>query len=140
MTAGTGVLHSEFSSPNENTHLLQIWILPERSGLSPSYEKKRFPRESKRGRLRLIASRDGEDGSITIHQDIKVFASVLNSGEVLFHTIPDHRHCWIQIIEGKLDVNGVALSAGDQAAISNESEVRIVAEADETEFLLFDLK
>jgi redox-sensitive bicupin YhaK (pirin superfamily) len=140
MTAGTGVLHSEFSSPDENTHLLQIWIVPERRGLEPSYEQKRFPRETKRGSLRLIASRNGEDDSVMINQDVKVFASVLDSGETISYAVAPGRHCWLQVISGKLDVNGSGLSAGDGAAISDESEIRLTAAEDNTEFLLFDLK
>ena len=140
MTAGTGVLHSEFSSPTDETHLLQIWILPEQVRLAPSYEQKKFPTEEKRGKLRLIASRGGDDGSITINQDVKLFASILNTGDEVSHELTPGRHAWLQLISGALDVNGQKLDAGDGVAISEETLLTLKASADNTEFLLFDLK
>ncbi len=140
MTAGTGVLHSEFSSPTEKTHLLQIWILPEQQRLEPGYEQKRFPPEEKQGRLRLVASRGGDDGSVHINQDVKLFASILNESDEVTHNLAAGRHAWIQIISGSADVNGEVLNAGDGAAISDEQSVNVHAAEDNTEFLLFDLK
>ncbi len=140
MTAGTGVLHSEYSSPKEKTHLLQIWILPESKNLEPGYEQTAFPRDEKRGRLKLVASRAGTDGSVRINQDVSLYASVLADGEAVgFAQAPD-RHVWIQLISGKLEINGVGLSAGDGAAISDEQNLELLALEDETEFLLFDLR
>jgi len=139
MTAGTGVLHSEYSSPTDKTHLLQIWILPEKHGLTPSYEQKLFAPEDKKGRLRLIASKGGDDGSVLINQDVKVYASVLDSGRQVSHEVGENRHAWIQVISGGLDVNGYSLEKGDGAAISEEKSLKIAATDEATEFLLFDL-
>ena len=139
ITAGTGVLHSEFSSPTERTHLLQIWILPEKNRLEPSYEQKLFPPEEKQGKLKLVASRGGTDGSVHINQDVKLYASVLGEGQSVNYDIADGRHAWIQLISGALDVNGYTVEAGDGAAISEESRLKLTAHTDNTEFLLFDL-
>ena len=139
MTAGTGVLHSEYSSPTDRTHILQIWILPEKRNLTPSYEQKFFAPEDKQGKLRLVASRGGDDGSVTINQDVKVYASVLKGGKQVSHELADGRHAWIQVISGALDVNGYSLDKGDGAAISEEKALKIAATEDGTEFLLFDL-
>jgi redox-sensitive bicupin YhaK (pirin superfamily) len=139
MTAGTGVLHSEFSSPTEKTHLLQIWILPEQERLRPGYEQKRFGPEEKQGQLRLIASRGSDDGSVHINQDVRIYASILNSGDDVSYELSPGRHAWIQLISGDLNVNGETLNAGDGAAISDESSLTLKAGADNTEFLLFDL-
>lgn len=140
MTAGTGVLHSEFSSPTEKTHLLQIWILPEKQRLTPDYEQKTFARDEKSGKLRLVASRGGDDGSVHINQDVRLYASVLASGETVSLDLHEGRHAWIQLISGSLEVNGERLEAGDGAAITDETSLRIKAFADNSEFLLFDLK
>ena len=139
MTAGTGVLHSEYSSPSDKTHLLQIWILPEKNGLTPSYEQKLFPPEEKQGKLRLVASRGGDDGSVSINQDVKLYASVLNDENKVTHELAAGRHAWIQLISGSIDVNGQLLEAGDGAAISEETKLTIRALEDKSEFLLFDL-
>jgi redox-sensitive bicupin YhaK (pirin superfamily) len=139
MTAGTGILHSEYSSPSDKTHLLQIWILPEKNGLTPSYEQKLFPREEKQGKLRLVASRGGDDGSVSINQDVNLFASILADEEKVTHELASGRHAWIQLISGSIDVNGQLLEAGDGAAISDESKLTIRSLEDNTEFLLFDL-
>lgn len=139
MTAGTGVLHSEYSSPTDKTHLLQIWILPESKNLAPGYEQKFFAPEEKQGKLRLVASRGGDDGSVHINQDVKLYASVLAKGEEVFYDLANGRHAWIQLISGSLGVNGEKLAAGDGAAISDENALRINAIEDKTEFLLFDL-
>src|SRR5688572_1812682 len=139
MTAGTGVLHSEYSSPTDRTHLLQIWILPEKQNLQPGYEQKVFAPEEKQGKLRLVASKGGDDGSVHINQDVKLYASILSSGEEVTHPLADDRHAWVQLISGSLTVNGEQLNLGDGAAISNEAELKLKAGEDNTEFLLFDL-
>ena len=139
MTAGTGVLHSEFSSPTDKTHLLQIWILPEQNRLTPGYEQKLFAPAEKQGKLRLVASRGGDDGSVHINQDVRLYASILKNGEEVALDLAEGRHAWIQLISGKLDVNGETLEAGDGAAISEEKALSIKALDDNTEFLLFDL-
>jgi redox-sensitive bicupin YhaK (pirin superfamily) len=139
MTAGTGVQHSEHSSPTDQTHLLQIWILPEKENLAPGYEQKYFAPEEKKGKLKLVASRGGSDGSVTINQDVKLYASILAKDETISHEIAENRHAWIQIIKGEIDLNGETLNVGDGAAISDESLLKIKSAADETEFLLFDL-
>ena len=139
MTAGTGVLHSEYSSPTDETHLLQIWILPEKADLTPSYEQKYFAPETKQGKLKLIASRGGDDDSIHINQDVNLYASVLKNGDEVSLDLPQNRHAWIQLISGSLDVNGEILNAGDGAAISEVQELALKATSDNTEFLLFDM-
>ena len=140
MTAGTGVLHSEYSSPTDRTHLLQIWILPEKRNLQPGYEQKLFPNEDKNGQLRLIASRGGDDGSIHINQDVRLYASIMKSGEELKYELAGTRHAWIQLVSGSLNVNGETLNAGDGAAVSEETELTFKSLDDGSEFLLFDLK
>jgi len=139
MTAGTGVLHSEFNhSPDQELHLLQIWILPERNGLQPGYEQRSVPREEKLNRLRLIGSRDGRDGSLTIHQDVDLYASVLETGkEVSLDDVADRR-IFVQVVGGDIDVNGAQLSAGDGLQITDAESVTISA-GSESEFLLFNL-
>lgn len=139
MTAGTGVLHSEYSSPTDKTHLLQIWILPEAKNLTPGYEQKLFPAEEKQGELRLVASKGGDDGSVHINQDVRLYSSILRNGESVSHEIAEGRHAWVQLISGSLTVNGETLNPGDGAAISEERLLTLEAGADNTEFLLFDL-
>jgi redox-sensitive bicupin YhaK (pirin superfamily) len=139
MTAGRGVSHSEFnSSPDEIVHLLQIWILPNARGLEPSYEQKFFSDEERRGKLRLIASNDGRDGSVTIHQDAQVYACVLEDGHSIDHAPGANRHVWIQLARGSVRLNDVELKQGDGAAASNEAGLTIVAR-ERAELLLFDL-
>jgi redox-sensitive bicupin YhaK (pirin superfamily) len=139
MTAGSGVTHSEVNpSETETVHLLQIWLLPEAKGLTPSYEQKNFPAEEKQGRLRLVASRDGRDGAVTIHQDAELYSSLLEPGQSVTHTLAPGRHSWVQVIRGAVTVNGEALRAGDAAAVSNEAQVEI-AGTEAAELLLFDL-
>jgi quercetin 2,3-dioxygenase len=139
MSAGTGVRHSEFNpSDTEPTHFLQIWIQPERDGLPPSYEQRAFPAAARRGTLRLVASRDGQDGSVTVHQDVRLYVGTLAAGEALVHHLGDDRHAWVQVIRGAVRLNGTPLTAGDGAAVSKETELQIhVTEA--AELLLFDL-
>ena len=139
MTAGTGVLHSEYSSPTDKTHLLQIWILPEKERLTPSYEQKFFEPAEKQGKLKLVASKGGDDGSVHINQDVKLYASVLKNGEEVSLDFAANRHAWIQLVSGSLNVNGGTLNSGDGAAVSEEKTLNINALADNTEFLLFDL-
>ena len=139
MTAGTGVAHSEFNPSNDSElHLLQIWIIPERNGLQPGYEQIRFPREDKLNRLRLIGSRDGRDGSITIHQDVDLFGSVLEKGRSVKHVVPTGRKIFVQLIKGNIDVNGQPLAAGDGAKIKDVNGLTISASS-EAEFLVFDM-
>lgn len=139
MTAGTGVLHSEYSSPTDKTHLLQIWILPEKRNLEPGYEQKFFAPEEKKGKLKLVASRGGDDGSVHINQDVALYSSILSKGETVSHALAAGRHAWIQVVKGSLEINGEFLNQGDGAAISDEKLLEINALEDETEFLLFDL-
>ena len=140
MTAGTGVLHSEFNhSQEEELHLLQIWILPEVQNLEPGYEQTLFDRESKLNQLRLVGSRDGRDGSITIHQDVDLYASVLEQGREVSLDDVGHRRIFVQVVRGDISVNDESLSAGDGAAIAQASEIRISAGCD-AEFLLFNLR
>ncbi len=139
ITAGTGVLHSEFNpSPTEPVHFLQIWLTPERRGLKPGYEQKAFPEADRRGRWRLVASHDGRDGSVTIHQDAEVFATLLESGETASYALPRDRFAWIQVARGAVTLNGRPLIAGDAATASDESTLKVVATAP-AELLLFDL-
>jgi redox-sensitive bicupin YhaK (pirin superfamily) len=140
MTAGTGIQHSEFNpSETEKVHLYQIWILPEKDGLEPGYEQTYFAPETKTGKLKLVASRGGGDGSVRINQDVKLYSSILKSGEAVSYELAENRHAWIQIVKGKVDLNGETLNASDGAAISDERLLEIKSLADETEFLLFDL-
>jgi hypothetical protein len=140
MSAGTGVTHSEFNhSEQDLVHLLQIWILPEREAFPPSYEQRHFDAESRRGRLRLIASRDAREGSVAIHQDADVFAALLERGESLKHAIRPGRHLWLQVARGSVDANGTRLEAGDGAALSQEPLLELAAR-DTSELLVFDLR
>ncbi|HXG86216.1 MAG TPA: pirin family protein [Pyrinomonadaceae bacterium] len=140
MTAGTGIRHSEFNpSKTEKVHLLQIWIMPEKNGLEPGYEQTYFAPETKQGKLKLVASRGGDDGSVRINQDVKLYSSILKRSEEVIHELAANRHAWIQIVKGSLTLKGEILKAGDGAAISDETLLKIKSLADETEFLLFDL-
>ena len=140
MTAGTGVLHSEFNHSNDDElHLLQIWILPEAQNLEPGYEQKLFDRESKLNQLRLVGSRDGRDGSITIHQDVDLYASALEQGHKVALDDVAHRRIFVQVVKGEVVVNDEALSAGDGAAIAQAGTIRVAAGSD-AEFLLFNLR
>lgn len=139
MSAGTGVSHSEYNhSDNELVHLLQIWILPEKKGLPASYEQKMYHPEEKIGQLRLVGSRDGRDGSVTIHQDVNLYASLLAAGDKIESEIKRDRLIWLQLIKGQITVNNQAISAGDAVAMVDESTLILSAESD-AEFLLFDL-
>ena len=139
MSAGTGVSHSEFNpSQSEACHLLQIWIMPKLRKLTPSYEQKFFGEDERRGKLCLIASDDGRDGAVTIHQDARVHASLLDAGQAITYQLDESRSAWLQVARGSLSLNGQNLSQGDGAAITSESQLTVSA-ADTSEFLLFDL-
>jgi redox-sensitive bicupin YhaK (pirin superfamily) len=141
MSAGTGIMHSEFNpSPTEPVHLLQIWIFPDRDkyDIEPGYEQKAFPDEEKRGLWRLIASPDGAEGSVTIHSDARLLVTKLAAGETIPFELPQGRHAWLQMAKGSATLNGVALGQGDGAAVNDESGLSVAATAD-AEILLFDL-
>jgi redox-sensitive bicupin YhaK (pirin superfamily) len=139
MTAGTGVLHSEFNASKEQVvHFLQIWILPARPGLEPGYEQKAFPPEAKRGRLRLVASPDGQDGSVVVHQDARLHATLLGPDDEASLPLAAGRHAWVQVASGEVDLNGERLRAGDGAAVSGERTVALRGRSD-AEVLVFDL-
>ncbi|HWR01533.1 MAG TPA: pirin family protein [Chlorobaculum sp.] len=139
MSAGTGITHSEFNhSTFEPVHFLQIWIVPEKTGLSPEYEQKFFSEEEKRGALKLIASSDGRDGSVTVNQDASLYAAVLYSGEEIVYDILPGRNIWLQMARGKALAGGHPLEEGDGAAV-NEEDRLVIAGLDHAEILLFDL-
>jgi redox-sensitive bicupin YhaK (pirin superfamily) len=139
MSAGTGVTHSEFNaSPDETVHFLQIWILPDGRGYPPSYEQKHFTEADRQGRLRLVASKDGREGSLTIHQDASLFASLLAPGERVAHALPQGRYAWLHVARGKVEVDGQELGAGDAAAFEQGGEIAVTGR-EPSEILLFDL-
>lgn len=139
MTAGTGVRHSEMNaSQTEPVHFFQIWIIPEAEGIEPGYEQKLFAPEEKSGRLRLVASRDGREGSLRIHQDVSVYNALLKGGEAIEQRLEAGRHAWLQVVKGAVELNGEKLDAGDGAAVSEESTLTIRA-SDDSEVILFDL-
>ena len=141
MSAGTGVTHSEYNpSQSAPVRFLQIWILPERQGLAPSYEQRRFGGEGARDRLRLVASRDGRDGSVTVHQNAALYLSQLGPGAEVEHALADGRHAWVQVVRGGIELDGEMLSEGDGVAISAEPAVRVRGGRSGGEFLLFDLE
>ena len=139
MSAGTGVRHSEYNhSKDEPVHFLQVWILPERRGLEPGYEQRHFSDADKRAGLRLIASREGTDGSVTIHADAKIYAAVVEQDQRLRHALAEHRHAWLQVARGAITLNDRPLVHGDGAAVSGEPALTI-AGAERAEVLVFDL-
>ncbi|MBE9095532.1 pirin family protein [Tychonema sp. LEGE 07203] len=139
MSAGTGIQHSEFNySQNDPVHLLQIWLVPDTNGLTPSYEQRDFSVEERRGKLRLVAARDARDGAVKVHQDVDLYAAVLDKDSQVSHALQPNRHAWLQVARGSVLVNGLTLENGDGAAVSGESELVIEAAAD-AEILLFDL-
>jgi redox-sensitive bicupin YhaK (pirin superfamily) len=139
MSAGTGIQHSEFNpSQDEPTHLLQIWILPDRQGRRPDYAEKNFPAADRLDQLRLVASGDGADGSIHWGQDVRLYASLMSAGKGAALDLAAGRHAWVQVVRGALDINGETLGSGDGAAVSDESRLEIQATQD-SEFLVFDL-
>jgi hypothetical protein len=140
MSAGTGIAHSEFNaSQTEPVHFLQIWIVPHQAGIEPSYEQKHFPVAEKQGKLKLVASPDGKDNSVKIHQDAYLYVAVLNEGNRANHPTNNTRSIWIQIARGSVEVNGQILQAGDGAGITQETDIELIATSDNTEVLLFDL-
>jgi len=139
MTAGTGVTHSEWNhSKTDAVHFLQIWILPDRKGLAPGYEQKRFEPEEFRNRLRLVASNDGRENSLTVHQDAALYVTKLSGGKGVVHGLATGRHAWVQVARGSVELNGVELDGGDGAAVTEEARLELVATS-EAEVLLFDL-
>jgi redox-sensitive bicupin YhaK (pirin superfamily) len=139
MTAGTGVRHSEFNGSDlESVHFLQIWLLPSEQGLAPGYEQKTFDDEEKRARLRLLASPDAADGSITVHTDARLYASILLPGEKVDHAVLRGRHAWIQVVRGRVKVGAAELEAGDGASTSDVGTLPILG-VEAAEVLVFDL-
>ena len=137
MSAGTGVLHSEMNaSKTEPVHFLQIWILPERSGITPSYEQKAFSDDDRRDQLRLVASPNETNGAVNLNQDVRIYSALLNGGAPVTHTFDAERYGWLQVARGEVEINGKKLSAGDGAAISGEPSITINGKG---EVLLFDL-
>jgi redox-sensitive bicupin YhaK (pirin superfamily) len=139
MSAGTGVTHSEFNpSSEEPVHFLQIWITPEHRGGAPGYEQREFAEQERRGRLRLIASPGGEEGSVRVQQDASVYSGLLEAGEEVSHELRTGRSAWVQVVKGSVKVNGLELKAGDGAALSGEEQVSILPD-EASEVLVFDL-
>ncbi len=139
MSAGTGIMHSEFNhSKTEPVHFLQIWLLPEREGLAPGYQQQNFSSAKTPGKLQLVAARDGREGSVTVHQDVELYAGVLKAGDRISHSLKPQRHAWVQVARGAISLNGVPLDTSDGAGISEETDVVIEATKD-AEILLFDL-
>jgi redox-sensitive bicupin YhaK (pirin superfamily) len=139
MTAGTGISHSEFNaSATDPVHLYQIWIFPERKGLTPGYEQRQFASTQKPGQWHVVASRDGRDDSLTIHQDASVSLGSLRAGDALKYKLAPSRHAWVQALRGRFTIDGRAMEAGDGAAISDESELSLAADGN-AEVMLFDL-
>jgi len=139
MSAGRGIRHSEMNaSKTEPAHLLQIWIMPDKQGYEPSYEQKAFPNDEKRGKLRLIASPNGADGSVTIHQDTKLYVSLLLPGQEVRHELGKGRYAWLQVAKGAVDLNGKKMAQGDGAGVSDEAALTIKG-LEDAEVLLFDL-
>lgn len=139
MSAGSGVLHSEFNhSKTEPVHFLQIWILPEKAGIAPSYEQKRFEDEERKGRFRVVASPDGRENSLTVHQDVALYSALLGEGQDAALPLAPGRHAWVQVVRGAVTLNGQTLEAGDGAALSDEQALALRGRKD-SEVLVFDL-
>jgi len=139
MSAGSGVSHSEFNhSPDETVHFLQIWLFPDQQNIKPSYQETHFSPEAKRGQLRLIASPDGADGSLLIHQDARIFATIVDGAQTLRHTLAAGRGAYVQVARGTLQVNGITLEAGDAVQVTDESDL-VMENGVDAEILLFDL-
>lgn len=138
MSAGTGVLHGEMNgSKEEPVHFLQIWILPERTGIKPSYEQKHFEEKDRQGVLRLVAAPGSQDGAVELHQDVRLYSTLLDGGASVTHEFAANRYGWVQVARGEIELNGLKLVAGDGAAVSEERSVTIAGKA--AEVLLFDL-
>lgn len=139
MSAGSGVLHSEYNhSPDQVTHFLQIWILPSSLGIAPGYEQKAFADADKRGRLRLVASPDGADGSVTLHADARLYAGLFDGAERATLALPAGRHGYVHVVRGAVSVNGQPLAAGDAAKLDDEPALTLT-DGREAEVLVFDL-
>jgi redox-sensitive bicupin YhaK (pirin superfamily) len=139
MSAGTGVMHSEFNhSPTQPVHFLQIWIEPASKGIAPGYEEKHFDDASKRDQLRLIASPDGSDGSVRIHQDTRVYASLMDGEAQATHRLDPSRRAYVHVVRGAVSVNGIPLVGGDAAKFEHETTITL-ADGNAAEVLLFDL-
>lgn len=140
MSAGTGIQHSEYNaSSTDPVHLLQIWILPDTTGIEPSYEQIHIADEEKQGQLRLIGSRDGRNGSVTIHQDVNLYTTRLQDGESVTHALAPDRVVWLQVAQGAVTLNDQPLSAGDGVAISDEPTLTLQSQSNDTEVLVFDM-
>lgn len=139
MSAGIGIMHSEFNhSQSEPVHFLQIWLLPDTKDLQPSYEQRAFDLANDSGKLRLVAARDGRDNAVKVHQDVNLYAAVLEKGDRISHSLAANRHAWVQVVRGEVTLNGLSLDRSDGAAISDLSEIGIEARTN-AEILLFDL-
>lgn len=139
MSAGTGVRHSEFNhAPNQTTHFLQIWIEPDVTGIEPGYEQRSFGEPEKRGQLRLVASRDGAEGSVTIHADARLYAGLFDGTETAALNIDPMRKAYVHLVQGSIEVNGQRLQGGDAAVLENESQIAL-AHGEDAEVLVFDL-
>jgi quercetin 2,3-dioxygenase len=140
MSAGTGIRHSEFNhSKTEPVHFLQIWVLPDREGIAPRYEQKAFPDADKRGRLRLVGSSDGRDGSVVIHQDVEMLAGIMAADDRVVRMVPKGRKTWLQVLRGGVAANGMRLDTGDGVAVEEVSELAIRTQSSGAEVLVFDL-
>jgi len=140
MSAGTGVRHSEQNaSRDEPVHFLQIWITPERRGLRPGYEQRSYEQAAKRGRLCLVGSSDGRDGSVAIHQDVAIYATILGPGERVEHRLGQERCAWVQVAAGTVELDGRSMSQGDGAAIVSQAALSLTGAGQGAEVLLFDL-
>jgi redox-sensitive bicupin YhaK (pirin superfamily) len=139
MSAGTGITHSEYNPAKDApVHFLQIWIMPESKNIAPGYEQRSYPSAERQSRLILVGSRDGREGSVTIHQDVSLYVGLLAKGDRVNHALAPGRHAWLQLARGSVTANGQSLRAGDGAAVSQESNIEITAD-DPAEVLLFDL-
>ncbi len=140
MSAGSGIRHSEANaSKSDPVHFLQIWIVPERKGLEPGYEQKAFPSEEKRGKLRLVGSRDGRDGSVTIHRDVDFYATVLGESDAVTHELKSGRLGWVQVARGSAKLNGEQLYPGDGVAVEEAAKLELAGTSVDAEVLLFDM-
>ncbi|MEM8806711.1 MAG: pirin family protein [Cyanobacteria bacterium P01_G01_bin.38] len=140
MSAGTGIMHSEYNASNADpVHFLQIWIMPDERGLTPSYEQTHFTQADKQGQLRLVGSRDGRDGSVTIHQDVDLYAAAIASNDTISYDIAEGRAVWVQVARGAITLNGQSLTAGDGASVMDEAKITLVGASDDAEVLVFDM-
>ena len=140
MSAGTGISHSEYNASNDSpVHFLQIWVLPEKQGIQPGYEQTYFSPEEKQGKLRLVGSRDGRDGSVTIHQDLNLYAARLTVDEQADYAVQPNRAVWLQVVRGGIVLNNQSLNAGDGVAITHTDALTVQGQSEDAEILLFDM-